>query len=674
MLGQLRRLIRRTQSKQKLDLSYLFDRVAVDGSLKERIDWTASLVEWIRSTSLRSKVSAATRIRFILQWLDRHPEGRERGARVVRSILRDTRKIRLYSEVGLPAQPTFGREFRRRLLHVVIPSYADPESLAGAQARIFYEDHDHLWIENLPADVLGEVVKWLRTGLAADEELVPGWRGQILDACRILAARALSIAWREDVSRRAPDFPIEEHPLAKLVDELGVLRATMKREALRSGHFAAVRVCLVDGRKLIQSVRAHVEQFGVSVDLVYQLDRMRNDLLRIHKLLDVLEAEGGGEPVVPAVRGLWVELLRGYEKDGDFAFVLRKHLGLLSRKIVERTGSSGEHYITQNRHEYFHMLIMAGGGGALTALTAFLKYLPSTGSWPIFFEWLYFSLNYSVSFLIMHVFDLKLATKQPSMTAAALAGKLKEDGNTADDEAFVDEIARIARSQFAAVTGNILLVIPFSLGIGWLYQSFYGRAFMSEDTAHHMLASIDPVFSGTLLFASLTGVLLWLSSMTAGWVENASVFHRVPDVIRTHPLAVLTLGEKRAAQMAEVYQRNVSGVVGSVALGFLLATAPLVSRFFGVPLAAHHVTLSSGAASYSYLALGWEHTGPGMLAWTALGILIIGTLNFGVSFVLALAVAVRARDLSRTRLRQVFREAGRRLLKKPGQFFLPPKN
>jgi site-specific recombinase len=47
----------------------------------------------------------------------------------------------------------------------------------------------------------------------------------------------------------------------------------------------------------------------------------------------------------------------------------------LARKIIERAGHTGEHYITSSRGEYFKMLLSAGGGGVLTAGTAALKFL-----------------------------------------------------------------------------------------------------------------------------------------------------------------------------------------------------------------------------------------------------------------------------------------------------------
>lgn len=670
LFHRVRRFIRRFQIGQKQDLSYIFSQAKPKAPLSDRIEWTASLVEWIRSSS-EGQTNSTTRLRFILQVLERQPQWKNQSAAILRSLLRETRHVRLYTEVGLPSSPTFNGELLSRLRNIFIPIYEDPHHLAGVQARIFNEDADEKWVANLPDDVLKDILSWLRTGLPESEELIPGWQEQVLDGIRVLAARSLAITLREDIELRSPEFSIAQNPLGLLHDRLGELRFKLRQGTANEKDFEELRRLSSEGRKIILAVRSHLEQFGVSVDLVYQMDRIRNDLFRMNRLINLLENHALGRNVLPIAHSFTHEILRAAKSDSDFGAILKKHMGLLSRKIVERTGHTGEHYITHTRKEYFHMLLMAGGGGAITALTAFFKYLPHTERWPLFLEFLYHGTNYAGCFLLMHFLGFKLATKQPSMTAAALAGKLKEDGSEDGDNGFVDEIARISRSQFAAVAGNILIVIPCAWMINFLWRQQSGVGFFTPDKAMYFLSSINPLFSATLLFAALTGVLLWLSSMIAGWVENASVYYRIPDVLRTHPVTRTFLGEKRAQKLADGYLHNISGVVGSITLGFFLAGTPMIGKFFGLPLNAHHVTLSTGAATYSFTALHADLIDGPLIAGTLIGILVIGALNFGVSFMLALSIALRARDLPAGRVRSIFKQAGRRLLHRPSEFFVP---
>jgi site-specific recombinase len=56
-----------------------------------------------------------------------------------------------------------------------------------------------------------------------------------------------------------------------------------------------------------------------------------------------------------------------------------------------------------------------------------------------------------------------------------------------------------------------------------------------------------------------------------------------------------------------------------------------------------------------------------------LGIVFMGLLNFGVSFALALVVALRARDVPRGERRTLPLAVMRRFFRKPAEFFYPPK-
>ncbi|HYH99532.1 hypothetical protein [Hyalangium sp.] len=64
------------------------------------------------------------------------------------------------------------------------------------------------------------------------------------------------------------------------------------------------------------------------------------------------------------------------------------------------------------------------------------------------------------------------------------------------------------------------------------------------------------------------------------------------------------LGEAWARRLAEAVQRHSAGVGGSVILGVLLAVAPGVGHFFGLPLDVRHVTLAFGSLVFAACSLG----------------------------------------------------------------------
>lgn len=269
----------------------------------------------------------------------------------------------------------------------------------------------------------------------------------------------------------------------------------------------------------------------------------------------------------------------------------------------------------------------------------------------------------------MQFLGFTLATKQPSMTAAALAATIKEAKGTHQLDELVVLIARISRSQFAAAVGNVFAVIPVAFLIDFLYVNATGEHFLDANSAASTIASFHPTETLTILFAALTGVLLWVSSLGAGWLENWVTYRRLPDAIRYHRLGRV-LGRKRMGRIADFVANQSAGIGGNCTLGFLLGMTPIMGAFFGLPLDVRHITLSTGSLTFAGCSLGMG----AVTGAACIGIACIGLLNFGVSFVLALLVALRAKEVTgRERVQLAFAVA-RRFVRHPMQFFFPPKN
>ena len=107
-------------------------------------------------------------------------------------------------------------------------------------------------------------------------------------------------------------------------------------------------------------------------------------------------------------------------------------------------------------------------------------------------------------------------------------------------------------------------------------------------------------------------------------------------------------------------------------LGFMLGMTPSIGRFFGVPLDVRHVTLSTGTLSLGIISPRTRGSGRGALIWASIGIAITFVMNLGVSFYLALRLALRAQDISPSENHEILRTLWRRFWAAPRQFFLPP--
>jgi site-specific recombinase len=607
----------------------------------------------VREAGRLDEPSPTRRLRLLLEVLALVPWFRMRLAELIASVLAGSSALGLL-EVGLPNTRGVGAETADRLARRFLPSVDEAQDLGALLGHLFPHERDAAWLASLPAELVAQVAALLPTGALA---------ASVADCVRLCATRISALGLTADLRARATPGPIGDSAFFRLPRACDALLAAPASDEAA----AQVRTLMAACRREKKAVYDHLEDFGVSVDVVYRLEVIACNLDRLETLVPLL---AGGE--LAGAHALLVTLVRTRSRDHSLRDIFSSNARLLARKVIERAGQTGEHYITRTRKEWLGMLASAGGGGVLTTGTIYFKYLVAWGHLPLFVEGLASSTNYALSFLAMQLFGMTLATKQPSMTAAALAGALKQPGATDAErlEPLVTVIARICRSQLAAAIGNLGLVIPASLLFDLVYRQRTGHSFFDAHAAEHTVESLHPLHSGTVPFAALTGVLLWLSSLGAGWLENWIAYRRLPEAIAQHRLGRV-LGRGTMRWLAIRLKRGISGIGGNVSLGVLLGMVPVFGKFLGLPLEVRHVTLSTGSLALAASSMGAHEALQHGLAGAAVGILIIGTLNFGVSFACALAVALRAREVQHAGAR-LFAAVARRFLRSPVEFFFAP--
>jgi site-specific recombinase len=219
--------------------------------------------------------------------------------------------------------------------------------------------------------------------------------------------------------------------------------------------------------------------------------------------------------------------------------------------------------------------------------------------------------------------------------------------------------------------GNLAVVIPGVLAVQAVAQLALGHGLIGPAKAEHVLHDLS-LLGPTLAFAAFTGTLLFASSLIAGWVENWFVWHRLDSALQWNPAARRWLGVARAARWAHWWRANISGLAANVSLGFMLGVVPALATFFGLPIEVRHVTLSTGQIAAALGTLGVQALHQPAFWWCVAAIPFTGLLNVGVSFVLALRVALRSRGVQVQERGRLLRALGQRLRRHPRQFFLPP--
>ncbi len=640
-------------------LAERLDRVDPAADLPGRLAALEAVVRWVVEVPPAQRLRRPTRRQLarlgaLVGVLETDADARARISATLAAVLRDTNGVHLFAEAGLPSDRGLGQEIRDRLSRRLLPRPPDHGNLERFLSRLFPGARDCAWIAEVPIELFIEI----------GQQLGDVWRpvrAAMGDAVALICTRVSALGLGEEIRERSTPGPVRDSPFFRLP-----------------------RVSLADLPGVIDECRAqltvvhdHLEERGVSVDVVYCLDAIRRMLLRIELMLPLLRAApaeqdpAGRQARAEAARRLLGAVTAARLEDASIRQLVRTNLRLLARKVIERAGETGEHYVTATRRGWWALVASAAGGGALTAITCALKFWTKWAGFPLFVDGMASAANYAGSFILMQLLGFTLATKQPSMTASTLAGSIGEaDGQEHQLDQLVTLIARISRSQIAAALGNILLVIPSAIVIDQLWLAAGAGHFLAAGTAAGVVASFHPLDSGTIPYAALTGVMLWMSSLGAGWLENWITYRRIPEGIRHHRLGH-ALGEARMARIADFVHHNAAGFGGNISLGVLLGMTPALGTFFGLPLDVRHVTLSTGALTLAVCSLGSDVLTSGGFIWACVGIWIILTLNFGVSFVLALAVAFRAREVTRAERVHLLVAVGRRFVRSPLEFFIP---
>jgi site-specific recombinase len=665
------------------DLTALLNAADPKASLAERHLWIIRLLEWLRHAPVdadaRVTMPAALtvaptpmpvlRLRHMLGVIERNAEHRARVGAMLLPFLREVDSTALLADFGFAPRAGLWAEFGRRVRARILPLTPATTDLGELFGLLFPPGSDASWLTQLDPDTEARLAALLAPLIDDGSD----WRGPFLEAIMFLASAIRSAGFSPLLRQRMSPELLADEPFRQLARAAETIREHAESSEpdaharlLRDAQYlrALLDVC----RRCANSVHEHLEAHGVSVDVVFEADQLRERSHRIEQLLGCVLSEQPGRELLRFV----AELVEAAEQRRSIRGLFAQHYSMLARKVAERSADAGDHYITRDAVEYRAMLRGAAGGGAVLGVTTLGKALIATIGLGVFWAGFANGLNYAASFVLIQLLHFTVATKQPAMTAPALAEQLGDVASDAGLERFVDEVANLIRSQAAGIFGNLLAVVPVVLGAQWLARAAFGAPVVSTAQAVYVLDSLS-LAGPTALFAALTGVLLFASSLIAGWVENWFVWHRLDSAIAWNPRIVDRFGAARARWWSAFWRNNISSLASNVSLGLLLGLVPAVAAFFSLPIDVRHVTLATGQLAAAVGALGLKIVASAPFWWCVGGIAVTGVLNLGVSFWLAFRVALSSRGIRLADQSRIHRAIRARLRRRPASFILPPR-
>ena len=378
---------------------------------------------------------------MLLDALQQRPEAHAKLQAWWQKLLGTVDATALLADYGFSSRSAFASELAERLRLKWLPGTPETADAASLFSMVLCDTFDAQWLNALddmtlarlarllPAtcdDISGGICAWVpQTGPSR----VSPWQATVLEALTLCTGQIRATGFSPELRLRMSAPARETAPFHALDSDMTALQAAFLAEPdhhspARQAALQQVMARLEACRHAAASVYTHLDSNGISVNLVFQLRQLRARVLRVRALLDCLMSE---QPQRHTAQFLAHLVLVGQARRSVRALITANS-SMLAAKVAERSSESGAHYITRTRAQYFQMLRDAAGGGAVISLTTALKFaiaaLGLTAFWGGFMD----GLNYAASFVLIYLLHWTVATKQPAMTAPAMAAKLKELG------------------------------------------------------------------------------------------------------------------------------------------------------------------------------------------------------------------------------------------------------
>lgn len=641
---------------------------------EDDLDILVRLVQLIRPR----KPSAVEQvdISHFISFLRQYPDCAAQLSGYVLSVVGGRRFAHFLSDAGIPQDTDFFHELRKRVVAKFLPFLPAKDRLDFVLNQVFYLATDFIWVRKIPKEQLEELFEALHFPTLYENDPSQSALSEVMTAMNLIMQRVSGRAMETDVVKMVPEFDGLESPFTAFEVELFEIeeriRAGKKPLAPDDLSYRQLEVLHHQCHDFVNKAFANSAKYGISMRVNQNLLKIRLQLERIGKLMPFLTATSARQERSHTI-ALALELIRYNCYKNNIRMFIADSTQLISYEITQHTAKTGEHYITEGKGDYFRMFRAALGGGLVVGLLCLLKVLLSKVDTSLFGHAFYYSMNYAFGFITIYLLGFTLATKQPAMTASALIRAL-EVGMTAGGkssekhEVFAAFFARVFRSQFIAFLGNVMMAFPVAWGLIYAFESLFG--FNPAEGKPALLMDISPWHSPALLHAAIAGVFLFLSGIISGSVANRDKHEQVYFRIAENPIFKKWFGRRRTADLAKWYERRWAGIVSNFWFGVFMGSTASIGWFLGLNLDVRHITFASGN-----LALGLYGNGfrveQEVLVWCLAGIVVIGLVNFLVSFSLSMGLAFRSRDIPLLELRSVAASTWRYFLRHPLRFFFP---
>lgn len=576
------------------------------------------------------------------------------------------------TEANILSETAFISEFKKRLLNTFIPPVEDEETVWHVVDTVSVRPKQDLaYFRAISREQADDFFRLLKIDKIISR---PEVKQQILFSMEVLAWRAIGSALDQEIFHMVPEYRSFDNPFIALQDELSKLVKIFEEDpglelSSQDENLKQIKVYLTQCEEFVDNAFKNASVYGISGKINQSLLKIRQMLKRISECLDLLVIDSE-EDVLRKSQDLVMNIMEYKSHRNNLRELANDSTRLISHLITNHTAETGSHYITATAGDYLKMFWKASGGGVIVGALCILKLLYGFAETSEFGHAFLYSLNYSMGFIMINLLGFTLATKQPAMTAAALARELSEGNNTEKNfRGFAHTVARLVRSQFIAFVGNVLWAFPAALLLIYGLDVLFTLNFAAPK-AEKLLADLNPRETKVVLHSCIAGVFLFISGIIAGNVGNNSVYYQMPKRLANNRILITLFGKPFAEGVSRYYAKNWAGIMSNFWFGIFMGITAPVGHFLGLDLDIRHITFAAGNLALGLY--GHDFIVENSTLWISIfTVFLIGFLNFAVSFGLSMILAMRSRKIDAADFGEINSEIFKYFIKKPALFFFP---
>lgn len=595
------------------------------------------------------------------------------------TLINRYKQTSIYADSGILSLDGFWNQLGQRLGAHFLPLLVDETDLKDLVFRVFAYRSDRYWLENIEDEQWIQFFQILNQNHShLDAKL--GIKRDMIKAITVLSYRISGIGLYPEFINAQPELTEYESPFLVQNREIVEFIEAYKKQHRDAEALSALippdadqALVMIDQcRGVVMKIRRATKRIGVSLSLTYLLSLLEQCLDRIEILLNILTEQGKTQYL--ALAELTQDLVAAHYVENSVRELLKTNSELIALQVTENASKTGEHYVSTDKSGFLGMYKSAAGAGVIIATMATLKILTARLTLAPLMQAFMFSMNYSLGFMLIHVLHFTVATKQPAMTAAALASTVqhRKGSKTTQIAELASLIINIIRTQFVAILGNISIAIPTAALITMFWQYGLDEPLLNHSKASHVLHSLNPFTSLAIPHAAIAGVCLFFSGLIAGYFDNMAVYRKVGPRLKAHYKLEKLMGQERLHKLANYIERNLGALAGNFLFGIMLGSMGTIGFILGLPLDIRHIAFASANFIQGLLSINGSPE-IGLIIVSFLGVLLIGLTNLFVSFSLTIIVALRARRVRFEQWKPLAKLVFTHFVTRPMDFFWPPK-